>query len=59
MKILIMITIGMLILGIFTMVLMGNKNKLIEEGKKLYQGPVPKDYDEKYFRDTGITRKLK
>ena len=54
-----MITIGMLILGIFTMVLMGNKNKLIEEGKKLYQGPVPKDYDEKYFRDTGITRKLK
>ena len=38
-----------------------NEPKISSENKpdiKLYQGPVPQGYDEKYFRETGITKPL-
>lgn len=33
-------------------------NKIMDENKKVYQGPVPEGFDEEHFRKTGETKPL-
>jgi len=58
MKTLIIIVLGLLVLSFVIVGFYIDKKQTTNNLNKLYQGPVPEGYDEKYFRETGITKPL-
>jgi len=53
------IFIFLLVIGLFIgNFITSSKKNLDNKEIQVYQGPVPEGYDEKYFRETGITKPL-
>jgi len=63
MKVWIISLICLLVLGIgigvyYSTYNQSQDNFIMEKEIKQFQGPIPEGYDEEYFRETGITKKI-
>ncbi len=56
--IIVLVILGLGLLIFYNLPIKINQEVEQMDEERLYQGPVPEGYDEKYFRQTGITKQL-